>query len=302
MKNKININHIFFAVFLSSLKIYAFDKIDQYYQLCEKLKKYEMILSEKTKDKDIKICDDIFLDHIESSVKATSEFAKTCINLSTLSKDIPKVTKGNMILQAVVAAYVMLQTFFEIIKYKKDQKLLVDNMTYLEMVALYPHLVLIEYQFKIIKLLLDMDKSSDLAERAFARIHLVSIVLPRPYEVVSKKFIKKVYKKHFNLYGDLVSLEPIDEKLYNKFLKTISIEWQYLVLNVQKFPFKISFFQNSDFSYVLQTPMNQKIFEIIQATKEENFEKLYALKPNILEKTLQELYDFCLTKLKVDLI
>jgi hypothetical protein len=302
LKNKNNIIYVLVSIFLFLSNIYAIDKIEQYYQLCEKLKKYETILSEKFKDKDIKICDDVFLEHIESTVKATSEFAKTCINLSTLSKDIPKVTKGNMILQTVVAAYVMLQTFFEIIKYKKDQKNLVDNMAYLEMVTMYPHLVLIEYQFKIIRLLLEMDKSSDLMERAFARINLVTVVLPGPYEAVSKKFIKKIYKKYFNLNGDLVSLEPIDEKLYNKFLKTIVIDWQYLVLKVQKFPLKISFFQKSDFSDVLEAPMNQKIFEMIQATKEENFEKLYALKPNILEKLLQELYDFCRTKLKVDLI
>jgi hypothetical protein len=274
------------------------DRIDQYYLLYQVLEKYQQLLVEKFKDKNIPINIGIPSEQIETTVKTSSNFVTSCIMLSSLSKQTSKIAQGNMILQAVMAAYAMCNSFFQIITYKKEQKKLVEAMTYQQMVIKFPQIVLIEYQLKIIKLLLEMHSSSNLAERAFARIHLVSLILPRPYEGMSKKLAKKTFKKYFNQEGDLVSLEEcVEEKIYLKFLNNISINWQTLVLNAQKLSTDVSLFTPSQYMYVQESSWNQKIMQMIEASRNKDIEKLYELQPNILEATLQELYDFLLNEM-----
>lgn len=274
------------------------DKIDQFYQLYESLEKYHQLLIEKFKDRNVSNSLACSPQQIEASIKTTSNFATSCIMLSSISKQPNKLAQGNIVLQAAVAAYAMWSSFFEIIKHKKEQKKLIANMTYVDTVIKFPHIILIEYQLKIIKLLLEMNSSDNLIERAFARIHLVTILLAKPYESISRKLAKTIYKKYFNELGDLISLqEYAEEKIYKKILKAICIDRNALALQSQKILITDSLFIQSEYMYVLKSRINQKMMQMIDAFRNQDIQRLYELKPNILEIRLVELYDYLMKQI-----
>jgi len=295
------IGYIF--LFFSFLNLYG-DRIDQYYHLYQALEKYQKVLIEKFKDQTLE--EDNFLVNqqelnLETNIKTTSEFVTSCIMLSTLQKQPNKIAQGNIVLQAILAAYAMSISFIEFIKYKKEQKKLVENMTYVDIVIKFPHLVLLEYQLKIMKLLLEMNNSISPSERAFARIHLVALRLPKPYEFISKKIAKKIYKKHFNKNGDLVCLQPCSQtKEYKKNLKNITVSLKELVLRSEKISTNFSLLGLSEQGDIFECSMNKKIMQMIEAARIKDFQKLYELKPNILENTLVELYDFLIQQIDSD--
>ena len=119
MKIMYPIGYIFLLFFQS---IFCTDRISQYYTLYESLEKYRQLLIEKHKDKNIQMTICCSSEQVEMSVKTTSDFATSCIMLTTLSKQPNLVAQGNIIIQAALAAYAMGASIAEIIKYKKEQR------------------------------------------------------------------------------------------------------------------------------------------------------------------------------------
>lgn len=280
---------IFSSSFLSA------DRIDQYYQLRFGMETYLELLKKNIGDHALSTLHLNSYDNAQKGIQSTSEFVTSCISSSiTFSNTVPAVAKVSAIMQLVLCTYSLIQQFYEIFHSKKEQKLWLASLDYSDVVMKFPHIILIEYQIKIMKLLIEMNQDGNPAEVAFARIHLASMALPGPYESFSKRLSKKIYKQYFDKNGYLKSLEYFDQaKIYQNFFKKISFGWKDLLLIVHKFPTEFCLFYDSAYkNYVLENEYNLKIFELIEAGRSEDKTKLDELLEKFSDPIFLQIYKF----------
>ncbi len=269
----------YILLFLSSTILFA-DRIDQYYQLRMGMEKYLELLKNNMGDQ---ACSTLHLDDYDNAqniIQATSEVATGCVTSSIMiSSNSTPMVKINAILQLVLATYALISHCCEIIHTKKEQKTWLSSLSYIDIVKKFPQIILIEYQIKIMKLLLEMNIDGNDAEVAFSRIYLVSMILPGPYENLTKRLVKKVYKKYFDKNGSLMSIDFFDElKTSQNFFKKVPSTWEQLIIKVGKFSPKFYLFYDSMYkNTVLTNSYNLKILEMIEAGRTQNIEKMNIL-------------------------
>jgi len=233
-------------------------------------------------------------DHAIIGTKVTSDFVCNCINVSTLPQSAGGMATGNAIAGLVLATYSLLQGFAQIWANKHEYRSAVEQMQYTDMMVQYPHLVLIEYQIKIMQLLIDMCCHGTVPEQIFGRIHLVAMVLPGPYERYSKKQAKKLYKNYFDKQGCLISIEQFGGKYpYLKFHRKISVDWHQLVLDAPKYPTTFTVIFRSPYADIVHNHYNQTLLGIIDAgmhQDRERIDKLCLGQNDPLVSTLYSLY------------
>lgn len=225
--------------------------------------------------------------------QAVSEFVCNCINIGTLPKVQGSIALGNIAVGLVLATYSLLQRFAEIWQNKKAYRSAVEQMQYIDMIIQYPHLVLIEYQIKIMDLLIDMCCFGTLPEQVFARIHLVAMVLSGPYERYTKKQAKKLYKNYFDKEGRLVSIERFAGNYpYYKFHSKVCSDWHQLILLADKYSTTFTLLFRSSYVHLVHNDYNQRLLSIIDAGMHGDMERVVKLCHQQTDPIILELYSF----------
>jgi hypothetical protein len=280
--------------FLSSTILFA-DRIDQYYQLRVGMEKYLELLKKNVGDQALSTLHLDDYDNAQNIIKATSDVATGCITSSIMMSANPTpMVKVNAVLQLIMATYALIIHCYEVIHNKKEQKTWLSSLDYIDIVKKFPHMILIEYQIKIMKLLLEMNIDGNQAEIAFARMYLVSMILPGPYEGLTKRLVKKIYKKYFDKNGSLVSLEPFEElKTSQNFFKKVPSTSQELIVKVDKFSPKFHLLYDSMYkNTVFTNAYNLKILELIEAGRTRDIEKMNLLVLENPDTIFASIYNF----------
>ena len=284
----------YILIFFSSTILFA-DRIDQYYQLRTGMEKYLELLKKNIGDQAVPVLDVNVYDNAENIVKATSDLATGCISSSMMISANPTpVAKVNAVLQLILATYVLITHCYEFVHAKKEQKTWLSSLSYTDIVKKFPHIILIEYQIKIMRLLLEMNMDGNDAEVAFARIYLMSMILPGPYEFSTKRLVKKIYKKYFDKNGSLISLDYFDElKTCQNFFKKTPATWEELILKADKFSPKFYLFYDSIYKdTILTNAYNLKILELIEAGRMQDLEKMNLLILENPDTIFASIYNF----------
>lgn len=280
--------------FLSSTILFA-DRIDQYYQLRLGMEKYLELLKKNIGDQALSTLHLEAYDNAQNIIKATSDVATGCISSSMMISNNPTpIVKVNAILQLIMATYALITHCYQVIHTKKEQKIWLSSLSYTDIVKKFPHIILIEYQIKIMRLLFEMNIDGNEAEIAFARIYLVSMILPGPYEYATKRLVKKIYKKYFDKSASLVSLDFFDElKTCQNFFKKIPSTWEELIIKADKFSPKFYLFYDSMYKNIILTnSYNLKILELIEFGRAKNIEKMNLLLLENPDTVFASIYNF----------
>lgn len=280
--------------FLSSTILFA-DRIDQYYQLRLGMEKYLELLKKNVGDQASSTLHLDDYDNAQDIVKAASDLVTSCITSSMMiSANLASIAKANAVLQLIISTYALIAHCCEVIYTKKEQKIWLSSLSYTDIVKKFPHIILIEYQIKIMRLLLEMNIDGNAAEVAFARIYLTSMILPGPYEFLTKRLVKKFYKKYFDKNGSLINLDFFNElKTCQSFFKKTSSTWEELIVKADKFSPKFYLFYDSMYkNMVLTNEFNLKILELIEAGRKQDIEKMKLLALENSDTIFASLYNF----------
>lgn len=284
-----------YIVLIFSTKNLFSDRIDQYYQLRNSMEKYVEILKKNIGDSSLSTAHLEFYDNAQKGIQSTSELVTGCLSSSiTLSQNPTPILKVNAIMQILIVVYGFINNFHDIFQKKKEQKIWLASLSYTDVVIKFPHLILIEFQIKIMKLLIEMNINGNPAEIAFARIHLASMILPGPYEFFTKKLSKKIYKKYFDKNGSLYNLELFGQnKKIEAFLNKISSSWQELLLKVHKFPIHFYLFYDSVYKdKIFNNANNLKILELIEAYRVRDQKKIEMMSLEASGLIFNSIFDF----------
>lgn len=268
------------------------ERIDQYFKHFNQMQIYTRFLQQHLGIKSSDVHASNSYDHTITGIRLTSDFVCSCINFGTISRSTDTLATGNAISGLVLASYSMLLGFFQIWAQKQEDRTAIGQMKYTDMVVKYPHLVLIEYQIKIMQLLIEMCRHGTLPEQIFGRIYLVATALPGPYERYTKKQAKKLYKKDFNRQAALVNVEPFHGKHpYHRFHHKVSIDWRQLVLDSHKYStiFTVAF--QSPYAELVHNDYNQKLLSIIDAGMHQDHERIQQLCCGQSDLLISMLYD-----------
>jgi len=232
-------------------------------------------------------------DHAVMGTKNVSEFICTCIVTSNVSRNAGMMVKGNAYLQLILVTYTLLQDFVRIWHDQKAMNTQKRQMSYQEMVMQYPFLFLIEQQINIMRHLIDMCCHGSLPEKIFAKIKLVSMVLPGPYRRLTKKWSKKLYKHAFDNQGRLIDSVNFDDKHpYAHFTEKITSDWRVLLMNAHKMPTALAISYDSSCAEKIDNEYNRMLLEIIDVGMQGDFERAVKLSENNFNLVAQELYSF----------
>ena len=268
-------------------------RIEQYFVLVENMKKY-IFMIEHHVDSNYQYLDLYHsYDHAVMGTKNISEFICTCIVTSNVSSKAGMLVKGNAYLQLALVTYTLLQDFVRIWHDQKAMNNQKRQMSYQEMVIQYPFLLLIEQQINIMRHLIDMCCNGSLPEKIFAKIKLVSIVLPGPYRRSTKKWAKKLYKHAFDQQGRLIDAGGFEHQhSYSRFSEKITSDWRVLLMNAHKMPTALVISHDSAYAAMVDNDDNRILLEIIDAGMQGDFARVMKLSENNFNLLAQDLYSF----------
>jgi hypothetical protein len=180
----------------------------------------------------------------------------------------PKLSGNDQanIISTVVACFVLLVEFARFCHQRSVAKKTIQAMTYQDFVALFPQLLLLEYQIILMRTLINLTLQGSLAEQVFAQISLTKMALPYPYAKFCNKAAKKMYEKCFDRFGNFV-YERLDAKHhpYKKFAKKVAQSWQQLLTRAQQIPTEMYPSYSSEYAGSIDTAYNNALINIIQA-------------------------------------
>lgn len=225
-----------------------------------------------------------------------------CFNICTesLPQAYTQIVSGSMptgsekkegIFRICTAVYALLKNFGQIFSDKQQFHMQVMSFSYQDLVSGYPHLALVDMYIKAMNLLVHLTLYGSLPEKIFANIHLVSMILPGIYEKPTKKWSRKLFKKHFDLTGRLTNVVvKLSDHPYKKFFKKIAVNWYDLLTHADKFPKNLSPFIPSEFKELVINPYNQTLLHIIECGMNKTFNLLPHIYENQQNIFIQELY------------
>lgn len=267
--------------------------IDIYFAQYHKMKMYLNIVEQRLGAKFVLPSHVGLYDNALIGTKTVSDFICNCISMSTTIKTAKSMFEGNVAVGLVLATYSLFQGFAQIWHNKKEYRSTIEQMRYTDMMVQYPHLVLIEYQIKLMNLLIEMCCHGTIPEQIFARIHLVSMVLSGPYERHTKKQAKKLYKNYFNKNGHLISIEPFNGKHpFCKFHRKVSNDWHQLVLYASKYPTICTLLFRSPYADLVDNDYNQILLDIVDAGMHGDMEQVEQLCCGHSDFLVSELHSF----------
>lgn len=267
-------------------------KIEKYFILVENMKNFILMVEQHVDQYQYL---DLYrhYDHAITGTRDISEFICSCITTSSVASKTGAMIKGNAYLQLALVTYTLLQDCMRI---WHDHKMVSNQrkqMLYQDMIVKYPFLWLIEQQICIMKLLIDMCCTGFLPERIFAKIKLASIIIPGPYQRVTKKWSKKLYKSVFDNDGNLIDARVFEGKHpYQHFADAVTSDWRFLLMNVAKMPTSLVLFHKSKYADKIDNDVNQILLAMIDAGMHNDLALVIKLSENQKHFLVQELSSF----------
>lgn len=198
------------------------------------------------------------------------------------------------IVQAVVAGFVLMVELARICHAKTLHKRFVRSMSYQDFVHFFPHLVIVQHQIILMKTLIQLSQSGNLGQQVFARIALVKMSLPYPFEKFANKAAKKMYKKSFDRFGNFIFTELSEKKdPYKKFTKKVAQHWKEIALRAQSFSDVIEPEYFSTVADMVDTTYNNSLIKIIHAGMNSDISTMASIKKQFESDTLiEKLFQF----------
>lgn len=285
-----------YLVILCGSAVFAHhDKIIEYNALAQTITEYVELIQQHTDIKNVPSLDlYTSYDHAVINIKNVSEIVCSCITTSNLSKNASKIVKCNAVLQMVVATYTVLQGFLDTWLTKKAIYQQRVALNYPEIMVTYPVLGLLQQQIILMNHLIDMCMYGSLPERIFAKIKLCSTVLPDPYNKLTKKWAKKLYKMSFDSFGNLFDATNfVGKHPYKNFTKKISMDWKVLLYQVDKMPSSMQILYASPYyEKIVNSDYNQRLLAIIDAGMKQDAVQIISLCDNQSNDIIELLYSF----------
>jgi len=194
--------------------------------------------------------------------------------------------RSKNIVQIILTAWLFCREVIDIWKEKHKQWKVIDAMSHDFFLNHYPQVAMLECLILIMDLLIILSYQGSLPEQIFARIKLVSMKLPYPYDRYTEKYAKKLYKKSFDDYGRLMlsSLSYFFHP-YKKFYKKVEHDWHALVMKMEQWVDLDFMALNSSYNNIVDNDYNRTLLEIIDFGMKKdikNIKKLYKKNQNNL--------------------
>lgn len=198
------------------------------------------------------------------------------------------------IVQAVVTCFLLMVELARFCHERKVHKQMIHAMNYQDFIAIFPHLVLVEYQIILMRTLIRLSISGSLPEQIFARIQLTKMSLPYPYAKFAQKAAKKMYKQCFDQSGNFVYNQLHNLKHpYKKFTKKVPQTWQQIALKANQFADVIEPEYQSNFAQSIQTSYNDTLVKMIHAGIKHDMQILQKLRKEfVCNDLVEKLFDY----------
>jgi len=176
----------------------------------------------------------------------------------------------------------------------KAHKRMIALMTYQDFVEEYPQLVLVMYHIAIMESLIELSVSGAFAQQAFARIQLIKMSLPPPYDRYANKCAKKLFKHSFDgLTGRFKwsELRSVDHP-YKKFHKKVPQGFKEVAYYASSFPEVISDEYETPQAALVSNDYNDTLIHMIYAGMKQDTEKLYELSQKYRDGFIKKVYRY----------
>lgn len=268
--------------------------ISEYEQKCQELQ------SVKQKLEISGVGQDSVLDVIGLYGRCAGELALSIVSIAATGRSNNNkptrfsITDTRHVIQIVVCCFLIAMEIAKACKVRKAFKSKIDAMSYQEFAQHFPHLILVEYQIVLMKTLIRLSIDGTFSEQVFARIQLVQMSLPSPYDRFANKCACKMYKQCFDINGKIIfSPMSLEHHPYKKFFKKIPQTWQEIALKVECFSVNTAQHCQSSVSSFVDNEYNNTIIKMIHAGMRGQWERFCQLRDVLpRDELIRQLSDY----------
>ncbi len=175
----------------------------------------------------------------------------------------------------------------------REHKRMIESMTYEEFTIDYPQLMIVLCHVSIMKRLIALTISGTFPQQVFARIQLVKMSLPQPYERYANKCAKKLYTHSFDSKGYFKWVDMcVGVHPYKKFDKKVPQSFKDIVYYAQSFPLVINEEYLTPYAASVTNDYNDVLIHMIYAGMQQNKDQLYELSQMYDDSLVQRLYQY----------
>jgi len=175
----------------------------------------------------------------------------------------------------------------------REHKRMIESMTYEEFTIDYPQLVIVCCHVSIMKALIALSASGTFPQQIFARIQLVKMSLPQPYEKYANKCAKKLYQRSFDSNGCFQWVDmSVTAHPYKKFYKKVPQDFKGIAYCAQSFPSIINEEYLTPYAVSVANDYNDVLIHMIYAGMQQEKDRLYELRQMYDDSLVQRLYQY----------
>ena len=147
-----------------------------------------------------------------------------------------------------------------------EHKKMIESLTYQDFLQDYPELVIALYHISIMKTLIELSISGAFPQQVFARIQLVKMSLPPPYDKYANKCSYKLFKHSFHQNGCFKWVEIGNfNHPYKKFYKKVPQDFKGVAYYASSFPEVICEEYVTPQEEIVSNDYNDRLISIVYA-------------------------------------
>lgn len=177
----------------------------------------------------------------------------------------------------------------------REHKKMIESLTYQDFIEDYPELVLVLYHVSIMKSLIELTISGTFPQQVFARIQLVKMSLPSPYDKYANKCAGKMFKLSFHQNGCFkwVDIGNFNHP-YKKFHRKVPQGFKDVAYYASSFPEVIEQEYVTDKEELVSNDYNDRLISIVYAGIKKDTDKLLEISQKYKDGLVQKLCKYYL--------